>query len=68
MPSRQPDHEGETVPSLQLVASALLAITTVLLLVVVSRPARQRRRDLRAWEDELSRRPGETPAPLRRSA
>jgi hypothetical protein len=54
------------VPSIQLVASALLALTTVLLLVVVSRPARQRRRDLQAWEDQLSRR--DTPPPLRRSA
>jgi hypothetical protein len=32
-------------------------MSTVLLLVVLSRPALERRRDLRAWEEELSRRP-----------
>jgi hypothetical protein len=57
------------VPFIQLIASALLAVTTVLLLIVVSRPARQRRRDLNAWEAELSQRSGDmSPTALRRSA
>jgi hypothetical protein len=46
-----------TPSALHLIASLLLTATTLLLLVVLSRPARERRRDLRAWEEELSRRP-----------
>ena len=43
--------------SLHLVASVLLALVMALLAVVASRPALQRWRDLRAWEERLNQRP-----------
>ncbi|HEY8200410.1 MAG TPA: hypothetical protein VII47_03565, partial [Actinomycetota bacterium] len=48
---------GTVTTSLHLIASVLLALVTALLAVVASRPARERWRDLRAWEDALNQRP-----------
>ena len=49
---------GEPVTtSLYLAATLLLALVTALLAVVASRPARERWRDPRDWEEALNQRP-----------